>query len=104
MAIIADPSPCPTSPPSPQGTAEYPDRSATLILQVQSLDGGGPGLVLDRPGNKWTGAHRAAARFPTDFVARMRANRALFPRGIDLFLVAGNRIVGLPRSTRVEAA
>jgi alpha-D-ribose 1-methylphosphonate 5-triphosphate synthase subunit PhnH len=34
----------------------------------------------------------------------MQANRALFPRGVDLILVAGRHILGLPRTTRVEAA
>ena len=103
MAIIADPAKMPPFEAFQQGTAEYPDRSATLILQVQSLDGGGPGLVLTGPGINGQ-ARIAPGPVPNDFVARLRANLALFPRGIDLLLVAGNRIVGLPRSTRVEAA
>jgi alpha-D-ribose 1-methylphosphonate 5-triphosphate synthase subunit PhnH len=85
-----------------QGTAEYPDRSATLILQVESLKGG-PKLVLKGPGIKDL-ANISPHPLPADFVARMRANRALFPRGVDLILVAGTSILGLPRSTRVEAA
>ena len=72
-----------------QGTAEYPDRSATLILQVESFDGG-PELVLKGPGIK-DSAKISPHPLPADFVARMRANRALFPRGVDLFLVAGDQ-------------
>jgi alpha-D-ribose 1-methylphosphonate 5-triphosphate synthase subunit PhnH len=83
----------------PLGTAEYPDRSATIILQVESLEGGPP-LVLTGPGID--GEARIAPRpLPADFVGLMRANRALFPRGVDLFLVAGNRVAGLPRSIRI---
>lgn len=99
IAFIANPLEMPPFRAFPLGSAEYPDRSATLILQVEGL-GGGPALVLAGPGID--GEARIAPRgLPADFVARMRANRALFPRGVDLFLVAGRHIAGLPRSTRV---
>ncbi len=103
FAVLADPAEIPPFHAFQQGTAEYPDRSTTLIQQVQSLDGGGPGLVLAGPGIDGQ-ARLAPGPLPNDFVARLRANRALFPCGIDLFLVAGSRIVGLPRSARVSEA
>jgi alpha-D-ribose 1-methylphosphonate 5-triphosphate synthase subunit PhnH len=34
-------------------------------------------------------------------VERLHANRELFPRGIDLVLIAGERVTALPRSIRV---
>ena len=103
IAVVADPLEIPPFHAFQLGTAEYPDRSTTLIQQVQSLDDGGPGLVLAGPGIDGH-AHLAPGPLPADFIARMRANRALFPRGVDLFLVAGSQVVGLPRSTRVSEA
>jgi alpha-D-ribose 1-methylphosphonate 5-triphosphate synthase subunit PhnH len=32
----------------------------------------------------------------------LRENQGLFPRGIDVLITAGSRLVGLPRTTRVE--
>ena len=81
------------------GTQEYPDRSTTIVLAVPSLSGGET-LVLRGPGIK-DHCHINPAGLPGDFVAQWAANRALFPRGIDLLLVAGDQIMGLPRSTRI---
>jgi alpha-D-ribose 1-methylphosphonate 5-triphosphate synthase subunit PhnH len=100
LAVIADAGAMPPFADFALGTAEYPDRSATLIVQVATLDGG-PALVLAGPGIKGT-AGFAPEGLPADFLARMGANRALFPRGVDLFLVAGSRIAGLPRSVIVR--
>ena len=99
FALIGDPLAMPDFSVFAQGTAEYPDRSTTLIVQVASFEGG-PELVLKGPGIKDL-ANISPHPLPADFVSRMRANRALFPRGVDLILVAGTRILGLPRSTRV---
>ncbi len=82
-----------------QGTAEYPDRSTTLILLCDSLDTNGP-LTLAGPGIK--GATRFGFAPMTDgFLAQWALNRAGFPLGVDLILAAGNRIACLPRSTRI---
>lgn len=101
LALVGDALAMPAFAGFAQGSAEYPDRSATLVVQVESLDGG-PELVLKGPGIRDL-AGIAPHPLPDDFVDRMQANRALFPRGVDLFLVAGCRVLGLPRSTRVEA-
>jgi len=80
------------------GSEEYPDRSATLLIQVRSFSG--PCLRLQGPGIK--GARSLAAEpLPADFVERLAANRALFPRGVDLVLIAGDEIAALPRSLNV---
>jgi alpha-D-ribose 1-methylphosphonate 5-triphosphate synthase subunit PhnH len=102
FALVGDPVPMPDFAAFAHGTAEYPDRSATLILQVEGFENGRQ-LVLKGPGIKDL-MHISPHPLPADFVVRMRANRALFPRGVDLILVAGSHILGLPRSTRVEAA
>lgn len=81
------------------GTPEYPDRSTTLVIQVDTLTEGSE-LILSGPGIRGTSTLRAGT-LPFDFVARMQANHALFPRGVDLLLVCGAELVALPRSTHV---
>jgi alpha-D-ribose 1-methylphosphonate 5-triphosphate synthase subunit PhnH len=83
-----------------QGTLEYPDRSATLIVQVARLEAGS-GFKLKGPGI--SGKRKLRIKpLPEDFAERTAANRALFPRGVDLIFVAGNSIAALPRTTRVK--
>ena len=82
------------------GAAERPDQSATVFVQVQNLEKGEP-VRLSGPGIE---NHRVIApRGPDrDFWQFVQYNAALFPRGIDLVLVAGKRFCALPRTTRVE--
>ncbi|HEV7344084.1 MAG TPA: phosphonate C-P lyase system protein PhnH [Devosia sp.] len=81
------------------GTQEYPDRSTTIVLRVDALSGGDE-LRLTGPGIKDHG-HISPIGLPEDFVAQWAANRELFPRGIDLLLMADGSVMGLPRSTRI---
>jgi len=81
------------------GSNEYPDRSTTLILQVESLTQG-PGLRLCGPGIDGTAMLRAAIQ-PPDLFERLAINVALFPRGIDVVLVADDAIAAIPRTTRL---
>ena len=83
------------------GSNEYPDRSTTLILQVESLTQG-PVLELRGPGIDGTAVLRAAIQ-PPDLFARLEINRTLFPRGIDVVLVHDDNIVAIPRTTRLVA-
>jgi alpha-D-ribose 1-methylphosphonate 5-triphosphate synthase subunit PhnH len=76
------------------GTAEYPDRAATLVIECTAL--AAQGARLSGPGIK------DHARLNLPETAAFRANRALFPLGFDAFLTAGDQIAGLPRSTVVE--
>ena len=87
-----------------EGTLEYPDRSTTLIIQVEALEADTPDEVrawtLTGPGIK--GSRRLAVDpEPANFVEALLLNHELYPRGIDVFFVAGSRIAGLPRSTRI---
>jgi len=77
------------------GTAEYPDRAATLIVEMPTL--AATGALLRGPGID------GAARLTLPEIAAFRANRALFPLGFDTLLTAGDHVAGLPRSTIVEA-
>lgn len=99
FALIADAAAMPPLAQFAQGTAEYPDRSTTLLVQIESF--AGTPFTLRGPGIKVT-REFAASPLPADFAARMNENRALFPRGVDLVLVAGTDIAALPRSVTVE--
>jgi alpha-D-ribose 1-methylphosphonate 5-triphosphate synthase subunit PhnH len=83
------------------GTSEYPDRSTTLVIQVDTLSGGKK-LSLTGPGIKGTASMHAGA-LPSNFAELMQDNSALFPRGIDVLLACGTELIALPRSTRVAA-
>ncbi len=83
------------------GTPDYPDRSTTLLVQVQTLTDAAA-LKLSGPGILGA-ANLRVAPLPKDFVAQCETNRALFPRGVDLIFVAGGRLTALPRTTLVTA-
>lgn len=100
FALIADPARLPAFEAFALGEQAYPDRSTTLVLACARLGAEG-GYTLEGPGIRES-ARLAAAPLPADFVARWRANGALFPRGVDLILTAGDRVVGLPRTTTIR--
>ncbi|WP_374629213.1 phosphonate C-P lyase system protein PhnH [Pannonibacter indicus] len=77
------------------GDPDYPDRSATLVLEVERL--AAEGCRLTGPGI----ADEALLNLPDPEL--FRQNHALFPLGLDFFLTAGRQIAGLPRTTIVEA-
>jgi len=81
------------------GTPEYPDRSATLIVQVASFEGG-PAARLSGPGIEVARLLHVAGA-PAAFWPALAMNHALFPQGVDLLLADADRVVGLPRSTAV---
>ena len=79
----------------PKGSAEYPDRSATLIVEAPDLMN--EGAELRGPGIKTT----ATLNLPD--ITAFQDNRALFPLGLDFIFTCGARIAALPRSTQVTA-
>ena len=99
FAVVADGLRLPSVDGFQVGSDEYPDRSTTVIVQVHGVREGigrrltGPGIDGER-------------RLAIEGVAgglwdMLRENRELFPRGIDVLITAGSRLVALPRSTRV---
>jgi alpha-D-ribose 1-methylphosphonate 5-triphosphate synthase subunit PhnH len=80
-----------------QGTLEYPDRSTTVVIQVDTLRTSG--WQLSGPGIRDINRF-AAGPLPDDFVAQLNARA--FPCGVDVVFVAGDEIAALPRSTRVS--
>ncbi len=77
------------------GLPDYPDRSATLLVECTDLSSTGP--CLTGPGIK------DAAHLSLPETAAFITNRAQFPLGFDCFFTAGRQVAGLPRSTIVEA-
>lgn len=77
------------------GTAEYPDRSATLIVEMDHLEP--HGARLTGPGIE------TEARLSLPDIALLQANAARFPLGVDFIFTCGDRLAALPRTTRVEA-
>jgi alpha-D-ribose 1-methylphosphonate 5-triphosphate synthase subunit PhnH len=86
----------------PMGSLSYPDRSATLLLPVESLCDGTP-LTIRGPGIE-TAATIAPRGLPDGFTETMAINAARFPLGFDLLMTYGSELLALPRTTRpVEA-
>lgn len=83
-----------------QGTQEYPDRSTTLVVEIEAFEGGRP-LVLKGPGIRMQ-EEIAPAGLPDMFPQFWAENRQKFPRGVDLIIVAGDRIICLPRTTVIS--
>ena len=83
------------------GSNEYPDRSTTLIVQVESLTEGWS-YELRGPGIDGTAMLRAVIA-PDDLFERHAINATLFPRGLDVVLVHDDAVVAIPRTTRLVA-
>lgn len=84
------------------GTDEYPENGATLIIQIDTLEAGGP-LVLKGPGIK-DEAHLDLPDVPAAFWSARATQQRYFPRGIDLVFVSGASMVAIPRTTTVSLA
>ncbi len=102
FALISDGAALPPLDHFALGTSEYPDRSTTLILQVESLTDG-PAVTLRGPGIDGEATFCATVQ-PRDLFERLSGNAALFPRGIDVVLVADDALVALPRTTRFSVS
>jgi alpha-D-ribose 1-methylphosphonate 5-triphosphate synthase subunit PhnH len=99
FALVSDVAHLPALDGFALGSDEYPDRSTTIVLALPALSGG-PALTLRGPGIKDTRTIEPSG-LPAGFVNMWSANRMLFPRGIDLLLVAHGQVIGLPRTTRI---
>ncbi len=84
------------------GEAESPELSATLLIRVDALTGGAP-VVLRGPGIKHT-TTIAPLGLPERFWRERAELAPLFPCGIDCYLVCGDALIGLPRTTHVEVS
>ncbi len=76
-----------------QGSPDYPDRSATLIVEMRELTA--EGATLTGPGI------RDSACLSLPDRAAFRDNATRFPLGVDFLFTAGDRVAALPRTTQV---
>jgi len=99
FGFIADPGALPPLADFALGTDEYPERSATLVIEVAGL-AENAGAILRGPGI--LGERRlAVSGLPARFWAERAALAELFPRGLDVLFTSGRRLAALPRSTDV---
>lgn len=98
FAIISDAKTMPSLATFPSGTAEYPNTSATLIVQLPDLQNGAE-VTLQGPGidGNITVSPNGLAR---SFWDQWDVNTAGFPLGVDLVLTDGYQLLGLPRTSR----
>jgi alpha-D-ribose 1-methylphosphonate 5-triphosphate synthase subunit PhnH len=82
------------------GTDAAPEGGATLLIQVPSLEGApayswrGPGIQGD--------IHVPDFGLPESFWAARASLSGFFPRGLDIYFLAGAALIGLPRSTMIQ--
>jgi alpha-D-ribose 1-methylphosphonate 5-triphosphate synthase subunit PhnH len=100
FALISEPGGMPPLTAFDLGSDEFPERSATLLVQVETLVAG-RGRRLTGPGIR-TEARLEARGLPEAFWRDFRRNHALFPRGVDVLLTAGRQLAALLRTTAVE--
>jgi len=93
-----------------QGDPAFPDRSTTLIIEVEALyaptaaqiQNSEPAFVLSGPGIEHIQS-LAVHGLPDDFVVQWRGNHQHFPLGVDVFFSFDTAVCGLPRTTRLES-
>ncbi|MDR9393707.1 MAG: phosphonate C-P lyase system protein PhnH [Roseovarius sp.] len=76
-----------------RGNPEYPDQSATLIVELAGLST--DGATLRGPGI------RDEAQLSLPETRAFRENAQTFPLGLDFLFTCGGRLAALPRSTEV---
>ncbi len=82
------------------GTQEYPDRSTTVVIEIAALSGGVE-MIASGPGIK-DEVVISPIGLPGIFLTLWNENRAVFPRGVDLVLVAGDAALCLPRTVELR--
>lgn len=82
----------------PVGVDQYPDRSATLIVQVDAIRGG-EGMRLTGPGIERE-SRLALDGLDDAFWPAQRENAARYPLGLDFIFTSGSDLAALPRTTR----
>lgn len=87
----------------PIGTAISPEKSATLILQVEKLTQDNPQLCLTGPGIE-TEARLGfgQSNFPQMLATYLQETRRYFPAGLDLLFTDQQQIAALPRTTQFK--
>ena len=83
------------------GSDQYPDTSATLVIEATDLAKTGP-IKFTGPGIKGTSS-LGIQGLPDWFWQDWAVNHHAFPLGVDVILTCGAQLMCLPRSTKAEA-
>jgi alpha-D-ribose 1-methylphosphonate 5-triphosphate synthase subunit PhnH len=100
FAFIADAAALPPLDAFALGSDESPERSTTPVIEVSGLINNS-GMSLRGPGI-CDEVRLGVTGLPTRFWAERVALAELFPRGLDILFVSGDKLAALPRSTRIE--
>jgi alpha-D-ribose 1-methylphosphonate 5-triphosphate synthase subunit PhnH len=86
-----------------RGSLERPEEGATAIYAVERFSNDGA-LTFDLSGPGVPGGRTLGIEgLPAPEAEALRASRAAYPLGVDVYLIDGaGQIAGLPRSTRLE--
>ncbi len=82
------------------GEDGFPERSTTIIIQVQSLTAG-PAKCLKGPGIRSSERLRVKG-LPDGFWDYWSRNNRLSPLGVDVILASGKNLVALPRTATLR--
>jgi alpha-D-ribose 1-methylphosphonate 5-triphosphate synthase subunit PhnH len=100
FAVLIDASTLPELSRFNAGTANSPEFSTTLLIEVPALFGG--------PLTRWRGpgirdAHDVRiAGLPDDFWTQWQVNQGQFPQGVDVIFCCADAALGLSRTTHVH--
>ncbi|TQI78513.1 methylphosphonate degradation complex subunit PhnH [Serratia fonticola] len=83
----------------PHGSEISPEFSATLVVQINALEGGNP-LRLSGPGIEKQ--REISPLLPPALRDYLLERPQRFPLGLDIVLTCGEHLLALPRTTRVE--
>lgn len=100
FAVLVDAGAMPPLDNFAPGSAQAPECSATLLVEVPSLDDG-PAVEWRGPGIQDMQTVRIAG-LPDHFWTQWQANHAAFPQGVDIVFTCADLALGLPRTTRVR--
>lgn len=88
-------------PKLPFGTPDFPDASATALILVDDFSDtegvrvSGPGIYKYKT---------LAMQAPSGVWSQLRVNADRYPLGFDTIFIGKGKIIGLPRSTRIDTA
>lgn len=100
FAVVIDGANLPPLDSFAPGSVASPERSATLLVEVPSLETG-PAVEWRGPGIR-DRQTVCIAGLPDNFWAQWQANHAAFPQGVDIVFTCAGFALGLPRTTRVR--
>lgn len=100
FAVIGDAAAMPPLDVFSEGSMEFPEHAATLLIEIPSMTEG-PAVEWHGPGIRDMQTVRLAG-LPDSFWTQWQANHASFPQGVDIVFTCADAVLGLPRTTRVR--